>query len=230
MESAEPVSRGSLLVRLDVACTAIVVVAGVLGAVSDSLAKVVLTPVSAAAGAVGILAFIWSYFHAIGRSREHEISVSQLYAVAGSVAPKRVKRPLQWSLWVQVGLAIAVMAYGFSRTKPQEFNWAAVIIVVPLFGMGVNGVWVSRYGTFGPRILTARPSRKLRAGRPSPLKKVSESRDAAPYMQQNEPHGCSRLAKRHHRRYPGAMLRRGLRLRALPTVGARRKRGCCACS
>lgn len=207
MESAEQTNPGRVLVRLDVLGTAIVVAAGLLGAASDGLAQAVLAPVSAGAGAVGIVAFVWSYFHAIGRSREHEISVSQLYGVAGTVAPKPVKRQLQWSLWVQILLAIAVMAFGFSRTKPQEFNWAAVIIVVPLFGMGMNGVWVSRFGTFGPRILTARPSRRNRANRttgtgevrspgpdagavrPTSPKKVTESRDAASAMQQNEPYG-----------------------------------------
>ena len=207
MESTEQTSPGSLVLRLDVLGTSVLVVTGVLGAVSDTLARTVLAPVSAVAGALGIVLFVWSYLHAIGKSREHEISVSQLYGVAGKVAPKSVKRQLQWCLWLQVLVAVAVMAFGFSRTKPQEFNWAAVIIIVPLFGMGMNGAWVARFGTFGPRILTARPSRKSRGGRasartfeptgasserpvrPTSPKKVAESHDAAGSMQQNEPHG-----------------------------------------
>lgn len=210
MESTEQTSPGSLVLRLDVLGTAVLVVTGLLGAASDTLARSILAPVSAVAGALGIVLFVWSYFHAIGRSREHEISVSQLYGVAGKVAPKKVKRQLQWCLWLQVLVAVAVMAFGFSRTKPQEFNWAAVIIVVPLFGMGMNGAWVARFGTFGPRILTARPSRRSRTARtartgatvgapagrtasgqarPTSPKKVAESHDAAGSMQQNEPHG-----------------------------------------
>ena len=197
---------GALIVRADVVGTAIVVVAGVLGALSSGLAKSVVAPVSAVAGAVGIATFVWSYFHAIGRSREHEISVSQLYGVVGTVAPKSVKRSLQRALLAQIVVAIAVMAFGFSRTKPEQFNWAAVIIVVPMFGMGMNGVWVSRHGTFGPRILTARPTRRCRRParpatpsgavthptrpvRPMTPKNVPESHDSTVGMQQNEPHG-----------------------------------------
>jgi hypothetical protein len=209
VEHAETTNEGALIVRADVVGTLVIVVAGVLGALSATLAKVVVAPVSAVAGVIGVATFGWSYFHAIGRSRDHEISVSQLYGVAGNVAPKPVKRRLQRALLVQVVAAIAVMAYGFSRTRPQQFNWAAVIIVVPMFGMGLNGVWVSRYGTFGPRILTARPSRPTRRGRrttavtassgsagtsarparPLAPKNVAESHDSTVDMQQNERHG-----------------------------------------
>lgn len=153
------------MVLIDVVGTAAAVVAGALALVSSDLAKFVLVPVAAATGGIGLVTFVWSYFHAVGRSRQDEISVSQLYGAAGTVAPQPVKRQLQWSLWAQVIVAIAVMFVGFQRTKPQEFNWAATIIVLPLFGMGLNGVWVSSYGSFGPRILVARSGRKQRPDR-----------------------------------------------------------------
>jgi energy-converting hydrogenase Eha subunit A len=76
-----------------------------------------------------------------------------------------VKRALQWSLYAQAIVAIVVMIVGFQRTEPQEFNWAATIIVAPLYGMGLNGVWVSMYGTFGPRIVAPRAPGKRRSKR-----------------------------------------------------------------
>lgn len=160
------VAPGEALVRVDVAGTLVAAVAGVLALVSSDLAKFVLVPVAAVTGGVGLVTFVWSYFRAVGRSRQDEISVSQLYVVAGKVAPPSVKRRLQWSLWAQVIVAIVVMFAGFQRTEPQEFNWAATIIVLPLFGMGLNGVWVSLHGAFGPRILTPGTRRKDRPRRP----------------------------------------------------------------
>lgn len=158
---------GEPLVRADVAGTLLAAAAGVLALLSGDLAKFVLVPVAGVTGGVGLIAFVWSYFRAVARSRQDEISVSQLYGVAGKVAPPGVKRRLQWALWAQVIVAIVVMFVGFQRTEPQEFNWSATIIVLPLFGMGMNGVWVSLHGTFGPRILTAGTRRKDRPRRPS---------------------------------------------------------------
>jgi hypothetical protein len=171
---------GARLVQADLVGTVLLVVAGGLGAASADLAQVVLVPVSFALGAVGLVTFVWSYFSAIERSRTHEISVSQLYVVAGPVAPAPVKRLLKSALWAQVLVAITVMVFGFSRTEPQEFNWAACAIVAPMFGFGMNGMWVARHGSFGPRILTPRPTRRRR---------TTESRDSDPQMEQNSPHG-----------------------------------------
>ena len=197
--TAEHEPGGGAVVSADVIGTVLIAAAGALGLVSEALAKSLLVPVSSVAASVGVIAFVWSYFHAVGRSREHEISVSQLYVVAGTVAPPGVKRRLQWSLYAQVVVAVAVTSVGFSQTEPQQFNWAAVIIVVPLYGMGLSGVWVSRYGTFGPRILASRPTRRRRAGSPGTTpagwsdatrpKKVMESHDAADAMKQNDRHG-----------------------------------------
>lgn len=176
---------GRLIVRGDLAGTVVAAIVGALGLLSADLAKSVLTPVSFALGALGIAAFLWSYFVAIERSRTNEISVSQLYTVAGDVAPPPVKRVLKWSLWAQVIIAFAVMVVGFTQTKPQEFNWAACAIVIPLFGFGMNGMWVARHGTFGPRILTPRPTRRRKSSPSAP----TQSRDPDTEMEQNHPHG-----------------------------------------
>lgn len=184
---------GRTWIGADLVGTAAIVAAGVLGAVSDSLAKWFVVPVSAVTGAIGLVCFAASYFRAVGRSREHEISVSQLYAVAGTVAPAPVKRRLQWCLWAQIAVAIVAMVAGFSRTKPNQFNWAACIIAAPLFGLGLNGMWVATHGAFGPRIITARPPKRARRGaapaRPTSGNDRPESRISEASMGQNEQHG-----------------------------------------
>jgi hypothetical protein len=171
---------GRTIVHRDLVGTVVLVVAGIAAAASRSLAKTVMVPVAVALGTVGIVTFVWSYATAVTRSRSDEIAVSQLYVVAGEVAPPPVKRALRWALWIQVVVAITVMIFGFARTRPEEFNWAATAVVTPLFGLGMNGMWVARYGTFGPRILTPRPTRRSRS---------PQSRDSDPDMEQNSPHG-----------------------------------------
>ena len=176
----DPVPPGRVVVRADVVGTVVFVAASALASVSSTLAGAVLVPVCAITAVMGLVGFVWSYAIAIGRSRESEIAVSQLYAVAGTVAPPAVKRTLQRCLWTQVAVAVAVMAIGFSRTHPNQFNWSACAVVVPMFGMGLNGWWVARHGTFGARILVPRPSRRA---------KNSESRTSGPPMGQNADHG-----------------------------------------
>ena len=111
METAAPQdpAPGAAIVHFDVVGTVVIVVVGILGLTSAALAKSVLVPVAAAAAVIGIAGFVWSYFGAVERSRTNEISVSQLYGTAGTVAPPAVKRRLQWSLWVQIAVAIVVM-------------------------------------------------------------------------------------------------------------------------
>jgi hypothetical protein len=152
---------GTALVRIDMVGTALFVVVAAVSVVSQDLAKSVGAPFSFALGAVGIVAFIWSYALAVERSRTDEISVTQLYLVSGDVAPPRIKRALRAALTVQVAVALTAMSIGFARTKPAEFNWAACTIVTPLFGFGMNGVWVSRHGRFAARILAPRKRRPV---------------------------------------------------------------------
>ena len=172
---------GRAIVRTDVAGTAAVVLACAAGAASSELAKFVLVPVAAAVGTIGVVTFVWSYFSAVGKSRTAEIAVTQLYGVAGDVAPTPVKRTLRRALWTQVVVAVAVMVVGFTRTTPSQFNWAACAVIAPMFGLGLNGLWVAHHGTFGPRIVTVRPPRRRR---PS-----AQSRDSDTQMEQNSPHG-----------------------------------------
>lgn len=159
----EPTGTG--IVRFDVAGTAIFLVVGALGVFATSTRPAVVV-VSVALFTAGVAAFIWSFFSAAERSRDREIGVANLYLLTGPTAPRRVRRALQAALGAQVIGCLVVAAVGFSGTEPDDVNLLAFGILVPMFGLGLNGVWASRHGTFGPRIVSA-PARSRREVPPS---------------------------------------------------------------
>lgn len=146
------VHPGRSIVRADVAGTALFV-GSVVGAVATDAWTAGSIIVALVLFAVGVFAFIWGYFSAIERSRTEEIGVANLFLLTGPTAPPAVKRTMSIALAVQVVVAIAGAAAGFSGMSEDELNPLAFGILVPMFGMGLNGVWASRHGTFGPRIV-----------------------------------------------------------------------------
>jgi hypothetical protein len=99
---------------------------------------------------VGVAAFIWGYFSAVQRSRVDEISVASLYFLTGQVADKRVQRTMNGCLIAQlvIGLAGAIAR---SSTDGKAGSTLAFGVLVPLLGLGLNGLWASQFGTFTPR-------------------------------------------------------------------------------
>jgi hypothetical protein len=100
--------------------------------------------------AIGCFAFIWSYFSAVQRSRTDEISVGGLFALAGGVAPRRITLVMNSCLAAQVvvGLIGAIVR---SSTDGRAGSTLAFGVLVPIFGLGLNGLWSSRLGVFPPR-------------------------------------------------------------------------------
>lgn len=100
--------------------------------------------------AIGCFAFIWSYFSAVQRSRTDEISVAGLFALAGGVAPRRITMVMNSCLAAQVvvGLIGAIVR---SSTDGRAGSTLAFGVLVPIFGLGLNGLWSSRLGVFPPR-------------------------------------------------------------------------------
>jgi hypothetical protein len=97
--------------------------------------------------AIGCFAFIWSYFSAVQRSRTDEISVAGLFALAGGVAPRRITMVMNSCLAAQVvvGLIGAIVR---SSTDGRAGSTLAFGVLVPIFGLGLNGLWSSRLGVF----------------------------------------------------------------------------------
>ena len=105
---------------------------------------------------IGVVAFLWSYWTAVQRSREVDIAVSQLYMLLGPAVPKRVRRTMNLLLFAQFAIAIATT---FARPDGPDGNPGsslAVGFLAAMLGFGLNGLWASRYGVFRPRRERAR--------------------------------------------------------------------------
>jgi hypothetical protein len=115
-------------------------------------AQVAIGAVSMVLFAMGAGAALWAYVGALERSRTSEVGVANLYLLTGSVAPTPVKRTMSGLLGAQVLLAFAGAIIGATGLSGSQVNALAFGILVPMFGIGMNGLWAVRYGRFGPRI------------------------------------------------------------------------------
>jgi len=99
--------------------------------------------------AVGVASFIWGFFTAAQRSRYDNISVASLYFLLGHVSGAKVRRLMNGSMIVQ-GLCGLVTALARTSTDGRAGSTLAFGVLVPLFGLGLNGLWSSRHGLFSP--------------------------------------------------------------------------------
>jgi hypothetical protein len=93
--------------------------------------------------ALGILLFVRTLLVAAERSRREELSVAGIWFLSGS-APPPIRRWLLGAMAVQVVVAFATAAI-------RPFTALAFGILVPMFGLGLCGLWGARHGTFPPR-------------------------------------------------------------------------------
>ena len=110
--------------------------------------------------AIGIITSLWAYASALERSRIEEVGVANLYLLTGNTAPTSVKRAMSLALGAQVVLALVGAFVGVAGLKGHEVNALAFGVLVPMFGIGMNGVWAARYGSYGPRVSAPTPSGK----------------------------------------------------------------------
>jgi len=139
------------LVTLDVTLTAVFVVSAALSAiVFDELTRAIGVVVALVLFAVGVFAFLIGYFVAVGRSRTEEMGVAELYLLTSAALPKPARRVLLWALGIQIVTALAT-ALARSSTDGQAGSTLAFGVLVPMLGLGINGLASARYGRFGPR-------------------------------------------------------------------------------
>lgn len=101
--------------------------------------------------AIGVFAFIWSYWNAVQRSRTDEISVTQLYLLMGDAIPAPVRRTMNLTLLVQVAVAISTTLARPDGPDGNPGSSLAVGFLVPMLGFGLNGLWAASYGNFATR-------------------------------------------------------------------------------
>lgn len=93
--------------------------------------------------AIGVVAFFLAYARAVSRSRTETIGIAGLFFLSGS-APKVVRVRLWLALAVQIVMAIV-------SASIRPYTSVAFGILVPMFGLGLMGLWGARHGTFPPR-------------------------------------------------------------------------------
>ncbi len=105
--------------------------------------KPVAFAVAVALFVAGCVVFLLAFFRAVGRSRTENISVTNLFFLAGS-APSPVRRSLLGSLAIEV-----VVAFVTAGIRP--YTSLAAGILAPVYGLGLCGLWAARHGAFHPR-------------------------------------------------------------------------------
>ena len=101
--------------------------------------------------AIGVFAFLWSYWNAVQRSRTDEISVTQLYLLLGDAIPAPVRRTMNLTLTVQFVVAIVTTLMRPNGPDGNPGSSLAVGFLVPMLGFGLNGLWAVTHGRFAPR-------------------------------------------------------------------------------
>ncbi len=128
-----------------------------LAAVAVSELRPVAVVVDAALFAAGCVAFAAAYLRGLGRSRSERVAVTGLYFLSES-APPEVRRSLLGSLAVQVIVALATAI-------ARPYTSLAAGTLVPMYGLGLCGLWAARHGAFPPRTDTDPPEKGSRRGR-----------------------------------------------------------------
>jgi hypothetical protein len=173
------------VIQASIAGTVVFTVVSVIEVVVLSWTRPVAVAVDLVLFVLGCTAFLVSYAIAIGRSRTEEIGVASLYLLTNKVAPRPVRVRLLGAFVVQCVVAI-------TAASVRPFTTAAFSVLVPMYGLGLNGLWAARHGTFGPRVVpAAREDAAASSPAPDAAGAPSNSTDAPADadIEQNARHG-----------------------------------------
>jgi hypothetical protein len=150
-EHAQPSTAS---VRVDVVGTVVFAVAVAIGIPfhDERPVQVVFAVISMVLFTIGAAGCLWAYVSALERSRTSEIGVANLYLLTGPTAPTTIKRTMTIALAAQVVLALIGAIIGAASLSGNQVNALAFGILVPMFGLAMNGLWAVRHGQFGPRL------------------------------------------------------------------------------
>ena len=124
--------------------TAVFAVTAVAGAIAPSTFEGVALLVAIALFAGGCGVFLWSFVVVAGRSRTDRMELAQIWFLTGSPTPGQVRRSLLGALAVQV-------VVGLATAGARPYTSLAAGALVPMWGLGLCGLWAARHGTFPPR-------------------------------------------------------------------------------
>ncbi len=145
--------HGIIIVRANIAGTVLFVITAVFAAaVFTTAAQWVGAATAMGLFMVGVFAFLWGFWNAIQRSREEEVSVTQLFLLFGPGTPATVRRMMLSMLAIQVVAAFATAIWRLDGPDGSPGSSLAVGLLVPMFGLGMNGLWAAYHADFGPRL------------------------------------------------------------------------------
>lgn len=145
--------NGSIIVRMNALLTALFVATALVATITfEQPWKSIAVAVCLLNFSIGVVAFLWGYWNAVQRSREDNIAVAALYFLIDGCAPKAVAMRMNVLLGVQttVGLATALAR---TSTDGERGSTLAFGILVPMLGLGLNGLWGAFHGHFSPRAI-----------------------------------------------------------------------------
>lgn len=142
-DDAADAAPGAGIVTLSFAGTGVFLAAATIATLLPDEAARPAAVVDGALFAAGVVAFLWAYAIAVARSRTDAIGIGGLFFLSGS-APKVVRARLLGALAVQVVVAVV-------SASIRPYTAVAFGILVPMFGLGLAGLWGARHGTFPRR-------------------------------------------------------------------------------
>ncbi len=140
----------------------VIVVADAIGtavfAITAAIAAIVFTTAAQWVGAItamslftiGVFAFLWSFWNVVQRSRAELVGVTQVYLLVGSPTPKRVRVRMLGLLAVQIVVAFVTALSRRQTADGGAGSSLALGVLVPMFGLGLNGLWAAYHATFPP--------------------------------------------------------------------------------
>jgi len=143
--------KGASVLRANEILTGLFVITAVIAVIAFSNPwKVIAATVALVCFSVGVVVFLWGYWTAVQRSRYDNIAVASMYFLIDNCAPKALARRMNILLVVQVVASIAT-ALMRSSTDGKPGSTLAFGILVPVLGLGLNGLWAALHGEFSPR-------------------------------------------------------------------------------
>lgn len=132
------------IVRAAVIGTAVFTVVAVAAAALPDQLAVVAVVVDLVLFAAGCSAFVAALLKAADRSRTEAITLGGVFWLSGTIGPAAARKPLLTAFAVEVVVALATAG-------ARPFTGLAFGVLVPVYGLGLTGLWGARHGTFAAR-------------------------------------------------------------------------------
>ena len=139
---------GARILKTNAFGTAAFVITAFSGVIHAGFLRTLAAVVALILFTLGCAAFMWALLKAFQRSRTDAIGMGGLFFLLAPTAPGTVRRPFTALLIVQVlvGLGTAIATFNITPFTPLAFG-----VMVPVYGMGLAGLWAATYGYFDPR-------------------------------------------------------------------------------